>query len=105
MNSIMPPVGPPERRDEEELVVGMPWYVRAIALIGIPGALAVYLVWIGGQELPAIDRAVVQIASDVVRNREMMREHAEELRRLHQLVQRVCSSTAKTDEERAHCFD
>jgi len=103
-------VTPPETRarDEEDprdIAPGMPWWVRAIAIIGIPGVLAIYLVYVGAQELPSIRRAAEQTEREVVANREVIRGLITQTDALQRTVQRICYNTAKTDAERDRCFD
>lgn len=83
----------------------MPWWVRAVAIIGIPGMLAIYLVYIGAQELPSIRRAAEQSEKEVLRNREVISSLATQVEALGRQVQRICYNTAKTDAERDRCFD
>lgn len=89
----------------EDLSSGMPWWVRAVAIIGIPGMLAIYLVYIGAQELPSIRRAAEQSEKEVLRNREVISSLATQVEALGRQVQRICYNTAKTDAERDRCFD
>jgi hypothetical protein len=83
----------------------MPWWVRAVAIIGIPGVLVIYLVWMGAQEVPSIRRITEQNGAETIRSREMIREQSIQIERTYRMIQRVCSNTAKTDEERLRCFD
>jgi hypothetical protein len=83
----------------------MPWWVRAIAVIGVPGVLVLYLVYSGVQELPATRRASEQAVTEVLQNREMLREHRLESQATFRLLQRICTNTARTQDERNSCFD
>lgn len=85
--------------------LGLPWWVRAIALIGIPGAIAVYLVWIGATEVPQIKAEELSIKTEVIENQRLMREHAEDTAAIYRMLVRVCSNTAKTEFERQRCFE
>jgi hypothetical protein len=83
----------------------MPWWVRAIAVIGVPGVLTLYLVYSGVQEVPATRRASEQAVQEILRNREIMREHEIREQSNFRLLQRICINTAKTQDERNSCFD
>ena len=83
----------------------MPWWVRAIAVIGVPGVLTLYLVYSGVQELPQTRRLGEQTLQEVLRNREMLREHEIREQTTYRLLQRICTNTAKTPDERNSCFD
>ena len=87
------------------LTTAMPWWVRAIAIIGIPGVLAIYLVYIGAQEIPSIRRAAEQTQLEVIRNREVMGQLLIQTEALSRRVNRLCYNTAKTDADRDRCFD
>ena len=96
----------PERRhwDGSELSQ-LPVWMRAIAIIGIPGAIATYLVWVGSNELPKINRQQEVIAQEVTRVREVLDEQTEAAAAMYRMVQRLCSNAARNDSDRAKCFD
>ena len=83
----------------------MPWWVRAIAVIGVPGVLTLYLVYSGVQEVPATRRASELAVQEILRNREIMREHEVRDQANFRLLQRICSNTARNADERDRCFD
>jgi hypothetical protein len=88
-----------------DLASSMPWWVRAIAIIGIPGVLVIYLVYIGAQEVPAIRRSAERNGEEVLQNRELIRQHGLQLDSMYRMMQRLCSNTARSEEERGRCFD
>ena len=45
---------------------GMPWYIRALGVVGFPVVCAIYLVWLTGQALPA------QMGAMLTRQNEIM---------------------------------
>jgi hypothetical protein len=83
----------------------MPWWVRAVAIIGIPGMLATYLVYIGAQEIPTIRRSMEQAQLEVMRNREVLIRMEVRMDVVLRQLQRICYATAKTDSDRDRCFD
>lgn len=84
---------------------GLPLWVRAVAVMGIPGAIALFLVWVGAQEVPRMRAVTDATHEDVLRNREMLREHEEQSAAMYRMLQRICSNTATKDDERQRCFD
>ena len=69
---------------------GGPWVVKAISTIGVPSAIALYLVWLlASQVLGAIQTHDAR--SDA------------ELRGLLPVLQRICINTSATDTDRAAC--
>lgn len=85
--------------------VNVPIWARAIAAVGIPGAIAILLVWIGANTVPTIQRTTETNHTEILALKEMVREQKEQIAALHRMVQRVCSSVAKNDDERQRCFD
>lgn len=70
---------------------GAPWVVKAITQVGVPSAIALYLVWLlASQVLGAIQTHDAR--SDA------------ELRGLLPVLQRICINTSATDRDRAACF-
>ena len=90
---------------------GLPWWVRAIVIVGVPSAIALGLVW--------SDR--IQLASDVIANGAILRQiHAEAKAHDERVLQRFeglgfqtgetnrillagCVNDAKTTEARERC--
>lgn len=86
-------------------LAGLPAWVRAVAIIGVPSAIALFLVWMGATEIPRI-RQIAE--ANRVNDEQILRNQAAILSSEEQLLrvtQRVCSQTARTDDERTRCFD
>lgn len=83
----------------------LPLWIRAVAVVGIPGAIAIFLTWVGANEVPRIKTQVQSTYDEVLRNREIIREHTEQSAAMYRMLQRICSNTAKSDDERQRCFD
>lgn len=81
----------PTRVLESPDTQNLPMWVRATAVVGIPGLIAIYLVWFLANALPARIEA-----------------HAAESRdsnaRQVQLLIQICANTATTAEARAVCW-
>lgn len=100
-----------ERRYEDRRVngngflSGIPVWAKVASVIGIPGAIAFYLVWLGGQTLPAIHTEIIALKAQGERQQAMYTEHMQQTAELSRLLQRICSRVSKTDAERQQCFD
>lgn len=66
-------------------------YIKMATVVGIPGLIAIYLVYMLATKLP-----------------EKLDAHIEESRNLStqqlQLLRKICTNTATTDTQRAECF-
>lgn len=83
----------------------MPVWVRAAAVVGIPGAIAFFLVWIGGNTIPRMQQelSLLQQQHALLAQAEQQREQRAE--DLFRLMQRICANTAHDSQERQRCFD
>lgn len=87
-----------------------PWYVRAIAIIGVPSAIAVFLVYFLTNLFTAIttrleaiegaQRSSTQVSQTLLRHLE---QDTEQMWQLVSINQRTCLNTAKTDGDRMAC--
>lgn len=94
-----------DRRNGAADLWSLPLWIRAVAVVGIPGAIAIFLTWVGANEVPRIKTQVQATYDEVLRNREIIREHTEQSAAMYRMLQRICSNTAKSDDERQRCFD
>lgn len=95
----------PERREETNVLSGLPVWVRAAAVLGVPSLIALFLVWVGARELPRMNQELIVQRQEVQKNREMYQEHLHQQEEIYRLMQRICSNTAKSELERQRCFD
>lgn len=91
---------------------GIPAWAKAVAAIGIPGVIALALVWMIGKEIPNIIRMgqrnhdlMVEMRAGQEETARMLREQNQRAEDLYRLMQRVCANTAKTDADQRACFD
>ena len=75
----------------------LPMWVRSIAIVGIPGIIAIFLVWIGASNLAR--------KSDVEALRAELAHYVQQADRNHRLLQQICANTANGNAERSSCFD
>lgn len=91
---------------------GVPWWVRAIAFVGVPSAIACFLVWtLAGDVRTEATRA----ANTSLANASALVEHQKHTEQLHQNIEKymnsqlllmrlLCSNSARSAEERRACF-
>lgn len=84
---------------------GLVFWMRAVAVVGIPGAIAIFLVYVGATEIPKIARQTQQNHDAMMRMQEMSQQHSEHSAAMFRMLQRICSNTARNDAERERCFD
>lgn len=78
---------------------------QAIGIIGIPGAIAIYLVYIGATQVPKL---VVGQEASMARDaatQEKIKELIEVQNATLRTLQKICVSLAKDDDGRQRCFD
>lgn len=88
-----------------DLIRSLPVWARVLALIGIPGAIAVFLVWQGASELPRLTRQQAELAAEIARLQERVQLLQVNIATNRRMLQRICVNTGKTEEERERCFD
>lgn len=89
-------------------VDGMPWQVKAVGIIGVPSAIAIYLVYSMVQGVvPAIANVQTTTNSLVLAMGELTKDHAAvrmQNESMIRILQATCVNAAKTNEERERCF-
>lgn len=81
-----------------------PW-ARFITIVGIPGAIALFLVWMMAKDVPQAARQLEAVIQEQRYTRERDAERAVKQDQMFRLLQRICTNTAKSDTERQRCFD
>lgn len=95
----------PDYNGEDRRSGDLPWWVRSIAIIGIPGAIAIFLVWVGSQEVPKIKAQGSETQAVALTNQKMIDELKKKQDAMFRMLQRICSNTARTEYDRQRCFD
>jgi hypothetical protein len=80
-------------------------WAQAIGIVGIPGAIAIFLVYVGAQQIPALVRGLDVVTLEVRKNGEALREHQASIQSLVRIAQKACMNAAKDDSARQNCFD
>jgi hypothetical protein len=83
----------------------LPLWLQAIKTLGTTGAIAVFLVWVGSNEVPKISRNTEVTLAAIARLEVLYQAQKEQLEANHRMLQRICSLLSKTDNERAQCFE
>lgn len=82
-----------------------PWYISAILRVGVPSAIALFLIWFLTSEVKSdisvIKEAVKIHAEAAIHSAEGIREQNE---RLTYILQRICINGARTTEDRNNCL-
>lgn|SRR5678816_989976 len=86
-------------------LAGVPSWVKAIAVVGIPGAIALFLVYQVASQLPKIEERQASIEKQLEQQREAIKAETVRMEQVYRQLQRICSNTAKTDDDRQRCFD
>lgn len=83
----------------------LPMIARLVTIVGVPGLIALFLVYMGANMLPQIRQDVTLMRVEAGQHQGALLEAIENQRRILRMLQRVCALTAKTDQERTRCFD
>src|SRR5262245_33413950 len=95
----------PERREDGGPFAGLPAWTKALAVVGIPGAIALFVVWVGSQSLPKLEAELIAMRLEAERNRLAVQQQVTQGEQMYRLMQRICANGAKSDDERGRCFD
>lgn len=107
-SGVFPRYDGPDRRgsgDDASPFAGLPGWTKALAVVGIPGALALFLVWVGSQSLPKLEAELIAMRLEAERNRLAVQQQVTQGEQMYRLMQRICANAAKSDDERSRCFD
>ena len=80
-------------------------WAQAIGIVGIPGAIAIFLVYIGAATIPTLVRQLEVVLTEIRQNGQLIRESNAHGERLLRLAQKSCVNAAKDDQARQNCFD
>jgi hypothetical protein len=87
---------------------GIPWQIRAIVLMGVPSAIACYLVWVLASNISPSLSAQGQTLNQLVLSVSNMRDEHSQMRAVNEAMLRVlqasCVNNAKDSIERERCL-
>ena len=80
-----------------------PWYVRAVAYIGVPSAIAVFLVYFLTNLFTTMTTRLEAIQSHTEALGQYLKTETEQSWVTLSALQRICLNTSKTDSDRLSC--
>ena len=82
----------------------VPMAARVVALVGVPGTIALFLVWMMSSTLPKIAQDVLLNRIATERAQQLQQDALQKQEELLRMMQRICVNVAKDDEGRQRCF-
>ena len=80
-------------------------WANAIGVVGIPGAIAIYGVYIAATYVPSIVRNGELAIIEIRQNRDVLREHIVQTDKLIRVVRQTCYNAAKDANAQRACYD
>lgn len=77
---------------------------RAIAQVGIPGAIAIYGVYIAATYVPTMIRNEEMAIIEIRQNRDLLRDHVNQTERLIRITKQTCYNVAKDANAQRACY-
>ena len=101
----MAPAPPAQLSNDAGVFVGLPIWARVVGLVGIPGTIALFAVWVGSQSIPKLQTEIVSLreamqAQNIV-SQQLVAKGEEHTR----LLQKICSASFEKEEDKQRCFD
>ena len=96
------------RRQMDSEPDGIPWWIRAIVYMGVPAAIACYLVYVLAQTVAASQTQVQSTLNTLVISVSGMQGEHTQIKVLNEAMLKVlqasCANAAQTEEKRVNCF-
>jgi hypothetical protein len=96
------------RRNYDLGIDGMPWWVKAIGFVGVPSAIAMFLVWaLVSNVIPVMLEMQKTVNTMAVQVATVSAEHAESKRQTEEMLKVLrgsCLNGAKSYEEKTRCL-
>jgi hypothetical protein len=112
LKEIMVYDGPERRQEIDRRAVGgvdwfhgLPSWARVIFVVGVPSAIAIFLVYIGGKNIPQIILELAAIRNQIQSVQSTLSDIKIQNEATFRMLQRTCYNTAKSDPDRQRCFD
>ena len=87
---------------------GIPWWIRAVVYMGVPAAIACYLVYILAQTVAASQTQVQSTLNTLAVSVSTMQGEHVQIKVLNEAMLKVlqasCANAAQTEEKRVNCF-
>ena len=78
---------------------------QAVGFIGIPGTIAIFLVYVGATEVPRIARQQELLLQEIGKTQSKLDELISLTRTSIRIAQSSCLNSARDDNARQRCFD
>jgi hypothetical protein len=78
---------------------------RAIAVVGIPGVIALAATWAWTTEIPKITRQVEMNNQEIQATRELLHSLDQKMEEQLRIQRWICAGLQKTDDDRRRCFE
>ena len=92
----------------EEMNGKLPAWARAIAYLGVPSAIALFLVYFITQQVSGdvrdLQQAVQAEVAAVARVLSYQMDHSDDIDGMTRVLTRICVNTAETDSQRDECL-
>jgi len=95
----------PNGREPQKDWTSLRAWSQAIGIIGIPGTIAIFLVYMGASEVPRLARQQELMLREIQATQAQIAELVDLTATLIRIAQRSCSNSAKDDNARQRCFD
>ncbi|HET9024819.1 MAG TPA: hypothetical protein VFN64_09620 [Burkholderiaceae bacterium] len=96
---------PREREHQESEWTSLKAWSQAIGIVGIPGTIAIFLVYVGATQVPALVQNQQQLLVEVRQNRERIAELQQAVNTLTRVAQRACAAAARDEAARQRCYE
>lgn len=77
--------------------------VAAIKEVGIPGAIAIFLVYMGATEIPKIARGLEKVIVEIQMTRDLVRDHMVRQSEIERIIRQACRNAARDENARRYC--
>lgn len=80
----------------------LPLWARMMAMVGIPGTIAFFLVWVVAQAIPALQNDLHAFRVENQRLGQLIAQNRERTEENHRLIVRICVAVTKATDDQ--CF-
>jgi hypothetical protein len=94
----------PTDKELDRLPTWLQLISQVVFKFGVPSAIAIYLVWIGADNLPAIRMELVAQHQEIGLIKQTLSDIRKQTEQNFTLLQWICATTAKTEIEKRGCF-
>lgn len=80
-------------------------WAKAVTMVGIPGVIAIFLVYVNATEIPRLAALMEETRKQTEFNRELLREHVSQNDEMLRLMRWVCVGVLKDENDKRQCFE